>query len=281
MKRAGEEGYALVAAVGSIALFAAVALMLVSATRMGMEQLRAEQGQLHAVAAADAGIAIAVSNLLADATTDRWLPDGRVRTLRYRDAALRIRVVDEQGKVPIGVVREAEATRMLEQAGLDGDRLRIARDSLLDWLDADDQARPFGAEAEYYRAAGLAPPGVVLATVEELGVVRGFDADLVARLKPFVTTYTILTGFDDRYADPRALAVMARGGAANPATIDRARELAGQRTALAIVSTTQWLNRALSIEVEAALPDGAAARRRAVIELTRSPRQPYIVRAYE
>jgi len=281
MTRAGEEGYALVAAVASIAVFAAMALLVLSATRMGIEDARAEQGRLQAGAAADAGIAIALSNLLANDDVQRWTADARVRRLTFGQAALRIRVVDERGKVPIGAMNEGQATRLLEQAGLSGDRLLIARDSLLDWIDNDRDTRPFGAEADYYQAAGVVPPGSTLTSVEELGLIRGFDAATVARLKPFVTVFTIMSGFDDKYADPRAIAVMSKAGAGDPTAIQRSRERAGQRTALAFVSTGDLFNRPLSIEVDADLPDGAHARRHAVVELTGASARPYLVRAYE
>jgi hypothetical protein len=65
------------------------------------------------------------------------------------------------------------------------------------------------------------------------------------------------------------------------AAIARKRELAGQHTALEIASTPDLVNRPISIEVEADLPDGARAVRRMIVELTGSKANPYLVRAYE
>lgn len=48
-------------------------------------------------------------------------------------------------------------------------------DALLDWRDADDAARPFGAERAWYVAARRAPPrNGPLASVREIALVRGF-----------------------------------------------------------------------------------------------------------
>ncbi|WP_213979258.1 type II secretion system protein GspK [Sphingomonas sp. dw_22] len=279
--RAGEEGYALVAAVASIAVFATMALTVLSATRMAIEDVGAEQAQMQAIAAADAGIALALSRLLADDVTQRWAADGRVRSTRFSDANLRITVKDERGKVPLGLLNEKQATKLLEEAGLDGDRLLIARDSLLDWIDDDSDKRPFGAEEPYYRAAGLFPPGGRIASVDELALVRGFDARTIARIRPYVTTYTVRSGFDAEYADPRALAVMDEGGEGGPAAINRARELAGQQTALAFANTPSLAGRPISIEVDATLPSGAHATRTMIVELTGTTDQPYLVRAYD
>jgi type II secretory pathway component PulK len=48
-------------------------------------------------------------------------------------------------------------------------------DALADWRDADTEPRPLGAEAPWYRAAGLRPPrDAPLADVRELARVRGW-----------------------------------------------------------------------------------------------------------
>lgn len=279
MRRAAESGYALVAAVASIAVFAAIALTVQTMARTALLATTAEQGALHAGAAADAGIAIALEGLLADA--DRWAIDGRRYDRRFGAARLRIRIEDERGKVPVNHLTEPQVTRLLGTAGLADDRLRIARDSLLDWIDEDGVKRPFGAEAAEYRASLLEPPNGFLAAVDELGSVRGFDHTVVERLRPFVTVESGAASFDPRYADPRAIAVMTEGGADSPAAIDRLREQAGQRTALSLAASQRIDARPLTIAVEASLPGGARAERRAVVQLTGAPSRPYVVRSFE
>lgn len=72
--------------------------------------------------------------------------------------------------------------------GAPDSRMRAVADALTDWLDADGVSRPLGAEDGAY--AGLATPyrtgGVVLAEVSELRAVKGVDADLYRRLRPYV-----------------------------------------------------------------------------------------------
>lgn len=276
----GEDGYALVAAVASIAVFAAMALTVLSATRSGIDDVAAEHAQLQAGAAADAGVVLALSGLMASDAEQRWSIDGRERRLTFGEARLRVRIEDERGKVPIGAVDERMATRLLEVVGLEGDRLLIARDSLLDWTDGDDESRPFGAESNYYEAAGIRPSNGFLSSIEELGSIRGFDAALVERIRPFATAYTALTAFDPRFAHPQAIAVMEAGGhVGSAASIDRTRERSGQRTALEFTDATDLVGRPLTILVEARLPDGARAVRRAVVEISGRQDRPYVVRA--
>jgi general secretion pathway protein K len=282
VRRAGEAGYALVAAVASIGVFAAMALTVLAATRMPLADVTAEQSALQAAGAADAGIALALQGLLARDIGERWSIDGREHDLGFGDARLRIRVEDDRGKVPINMLNEAELTRLLEAVGLSGERLEIARDSLLDWRDEDDLTRPHGAERTAYAQRGIRPANGFLSTIDELGAVRGFDAATVARIKAIATTNSgVRTFFDPRYADPRALAVMDRGGVGGPAAIARNRERAGQQTALGFSDTVRLTGRPLSIRVEARLPDGGRAERTALVELTGVADSPYRIRSYD
>lgn len=60
--------------------------------------------------------------------------------------------------------------------------------ALLDWRDADDVPRTLGAESGWYRTHRiLLPRNGSLASVDELGRVRGFDSITIARLRPLLT----------------------------------------------------------------------------------------------
>lgn len=54
-------------------------------------------------------------------------------------------------------------------------------DAILDWLDSDEEARPYGAEAEYYNAlpTSYSPANGPLQSVEELLLVRGVTPTLL------------------------------------------------------------------------------------------------------
>jgi len=73
-------------------------------------------------------------------------------------------------------------------------------DSLVDWVNAVDKPpQPNGAKSPYYNS--LKPPynvkGAALDTVEELGLVKGFTGETVAKLKPYVTVYDSLQSLPD------------------------------------------------------------------------------------
>jgi general secretion pathway protein K len=64
-------------------------------------------------------------------------------------------------------------------------------DALIDWLDPGSDEQPLGAESTYY--LGLPHPYPAkngpLDSLDELLLVKGFDADILAKLAPHVTVY--------------------------------------------------------------------------------------------
>jgi general secretion pathway protein K len=100
-------------------------------------------------------------------------------------------------------------------------------DALVDWMDADSDARPGGgAEDSYYLS--LNPPYLTanqpLTDVGELALVRGFDPEVCERLRPFVTALPRFTTVNVNTAPPEVLAAIIGG-----LNLDGARLLAVQR----------------------------------------------------
>ena len=76
---------------------------------------------------------------------------------------------------------------LLRAAGLPFARADSMADALLDWRDADEIARPLGAETGWYSASQRATPrNGPLASDREIALVRGFDRETVIS--------TLLTG---------------------------------------------------------------------------------------
>jgi hypothetical protein len=128
--------------------------------------------------------------------------DGQWQTLELLGGKVEVRLTDEAGRIPLGVPLDpsedgavnADALGTLLTAvitnlvrggnqteGVDGreqKRIQTVVNSILDWLDADDEVRIDGAEADYYE--GLEPPRAakngVLDSPEELLLVKGMDA---------------------------------------------------------------------------------------------------------
>jgi general secretion pathway protein K len=99
--------------------------------------------------------------------------------------------------------------------------------TLVDWIDADSEPQPQGgAEDDTYLA--LQPPYLAanrpLIDLAELALVRGFDDNVRARLRPFVSALPAFTAVNVNTAPPEVLAAVIDG-----LGLDGARELVTQR----------------------------------------------------
>jgi general secretion pathway protein K len=278
MRSSGEAGYALVAAVAATALFATFSVAILAWTQRALLGGTAEIRAAQAGAAADAALPLALDALMTDDPARRWPIGDRVHPLRYGPADIRVRIVDERGKVPLNLLDERTAQALLEVGGLSGERLGVARDSLLDWLDDDDEPRPEGAEIGYYRRAGIQPRNGAVQSIDELGRVRGFDPALVARLRPLVTADFGGGSFNPGTAQPLAIAVMEGSGQVTAATIARQREAAGQVTALGFDAGKALIARPLTVEISATIGADTRAVRRCIVELTGNRARPFTIR---
>lgn len=278
-RSAGEQGYALVAAVAAIAVFGALALAIGTATRISIASGSGELARARAEAAADAGLAIAEHGLVAGDDAFLALVHGRDRKITFDGSEVTIRITDERGKIPLGHIEGATIARMFSQAGLEGEQLAIASDSLQDWLDDDDQARANGAETAYYAQFGIAPRNGTPLSVDELARVRGVGPRLANQLRPYVTVDRDVLSINPAFAQPRALAALEEGGDLAPAAIQRQREADGEQIAIQITKSKELLNHPLTIAVDADAPGGARAHHEAVIVVTGKASQPYLIHA--
>lgn len=276
-----EHGYALIAAVAAIAVFAGLALAITTATRIGIAGSDGEMARARADAAAEAGIAIALQGLVSGDDEMLALIGGRSRKIDFSGAHLTIRVTDERGKIPLNHIEDGTVTQMLEEAGLSGNQLDAARDSLLDWIDDDDQPRPNGAEAANYAPQRIAPRNGGLLSVDELARIHGFTPGLVNQLRPYVTVDNDAQPFDPTHAQSQALAVMSHDGAGSPEVIERQRELAGEQVALDNLKPNAIFGHPLTIAVDADAIGGGHAHQETVVVVTGQSIQPYLIHSAE
>ncbi|HXJ37397.1 MAG TPA: type II secretion system minor pseudopilin GspK [Candidatus Eisenbacteria bacterium] len=189
MRRPRERGVALVAATMAVAVLTVVAVgFAVTATtgdRLAANALATVQAEALArsgVAAARAALVDASAAGAPDTLASPWALPLEPQALGA--GTVQVEVVDEARRLDLNAVPDA-LPALLSRLGLDP----LVADAILDWTDADDVARPHGAERAWYRAQ-QPPRGAAnrpLATVGELLLVRGIDERMLARLRPFVT----------------------------------------------------------------------------------------------
>jgi general secretion pathway protein K len=234
--RARQHGVAIVLAMGVVALatMAATAIMITQSTWSRASELTA--GHVQAQALIQAGVdwsRAVLGNDRRSSSVDHlgepWAL--RLAPMPVENGQLAGYIEDQQGLFnlnnlvkdgKVNLAQLAHFQRLLSTLGLPA----ALADTLVDWIDADSEPQPQGAEDDFYLA--LQPPYVAanrpLTDVAELALARGFDNNVTARLRPFVTALPRFTAVNANTASPEVLAAVVEG-----LGLDGARELVAQR----------------------------------------------------
>ncbi len=215
-------GVALITAVLIVAIVSTVAayLGLGQQVRLRQAQNLFDRAQADAVSAAVYQWAAVM--LDEDTKTEKVKRDDLTETwaqalppLPVEGGTVQGRIADAQGRFNLNnLVRGSSPSaidigvfqRLLFTLGLDPN----LSEPLVDWIDPDSQTRPSGAEdAEYlaldppYRAANRP-----LASIDELRLVRGFSAEAVKKLRPYVIALPAATPININTAPAPVLSAM-------------------------------------------------------------------------
>jgi general secretion pathway protein K len=126
----------------------------------------------------------------------------RLMQIEDENGTIEVTAEEESGKLNLNAIVNPDGTdnavyrgvadRLFKKLGLQAELL----DAVADWIDKGDVPRPAGAETPYYQT--LKPPYGAkdgnLETLEELRLVKGFDAKTVERLRPYITVYHDVPG---------------------------------------------------------------------------------------
>ena len=189
-----EKGVALVLVLVVIALLVSLVVDFTYTMQVDMTLAANQRDEIKALYTARSGVELAKLTLQEDdneydAQDEAWALFDELPGFIAEDDEGRFKgtIVDEESKFPIhslvndqGVLVPARLDQ-LERLFvlLDIDRELI--DAIVDWLDSDDTAGPFGAEDAYYE--GLSPPYPCkdghLASIEELLLVKGMTEEIL------------------------------------------------------------------------------------------------------
>lgn len=287
-----ERGIALIMVLWAIALLAVIAASHAYETRTEALLSANLVDKAKAEAAAEAGVRRAIADLLQN--NDSIFKSTRVeKSLRFGDAALRIAVVSEHGRIDLNAAPDALILQVAEHAlaalsPAEGVTAESVADSILDWRDADKTRRPAGAEDPDYRIAGKSYGAAdqAFVSVSELSLVQGIPVDVYRELSKYFTVHTRASRVDPQAASKDVLLAVP---GLSPEAVERyvqERELAEEtgtsRVPLDLLAAgAGYLSRTrptiYAVTVEARVPGGAVARSGVVLRLARSRQSPYLV----
>lgn len=209
MPRDDERGVALLLALLVLALLVALILEFDAEARREYRDAAAFRDNFKARtltrAAVQAARAVLQQDLLKekqagvsyDAPTDFWAMP--IKNYAIGDGLLNAQIEDERGKLNLNDLAAAAGDAIQKKTKIDRfkrlfELLQLSPDlvdAVVDWVDADDNAEPAGAESLYYQSqrppyraanAPLSGPG-------DLRLIKGFTPDIVERLSHYVTVF--------------------------------------------------------------------------------------------
>lgn len=248
--RVHQQGVAIVLAMGVVALaaLAATAIMTTQATWLRQNELAADhvQAQTLIQVGVDWTRALLSDDLRTGSVDHLGEPWAlRLPPMPVENGELVGHIDDQQGAFNLnnlvngGKVNHAQLAhfqRLLSILGLPD----TLADALADWIDADSEPQPQGgAEDGFYLA--LQSPYLTanrpLIDVDELALVRGYDAGVRARLRPFVSALPVFTAVNVNTAPPEVIAAVV-----NDLGLDGARALAEKRGRTYFRNRTDFMN---------------------------------------
>ncbi len=243
VNRSGQRGIALVAVLLFLLLAGSAAATFVyrSLTDVLIAGNRDAGAQAEALASGGVEVAFAIlaqdrldessADFRAEAWGDDWHRLASVPISTEDGALLRIRVEDAGSRLNLnalfadGLIRdpltEILLIRWFERLADEAPDVFRSRDpdelaqNLIDWVDADETRPGGGLEDDYYQRQrpSYRAANRPLLSVDELALIEGFDAEVVAVLRPYVTVYPLAggDGINPNTAPPWVLALLFHG----------------------------------------------------------------------
>lgn len=166
-----------------------------------------------ALALAEGGVNYAMLMLSLPDPKKRWQADGTPYLWQVEGARVKIRIMDEGGKIDLNAAQELTLKTVFKLAGQDEERATQLADAIMDWRDPDDLKRAQGAEAEDYQARRLQSPpqNRNFLIMDELRGVMGITPELYRKLESWFTLYTGEEGLNPAKA-PKEILLPLMGG---------------------------------------------------------------------
>ncbi|QWV94028.1 type II secretion system minor pseudopilin GspK [Geomonas oryzisoli] len=205
----GERGFALVIALIVTTLLVALLAEFVNEVYVDTSHSHNFVASQQAGILAESGIAGGIKLLQVSSTlrlggeySSLLEPWAKPQSFDADNGTVTVTIEEETGKIDLNAATSQTGTP--DQFQKDAllrlfDTLKLSRDlydPLADWVDTDDTPRPSGAEKIYYGT--LKTPLLVhndkLDTFEELGLIKGYTPEVLAKLRGLVTPYGVANG---------------------------------------------------------------------------------------
>jgi general secretion pathway protein K len=186
-----QRGFVLLVVLWTVGFLALLGTQIVAAGRSDTQLATNLKQEAMLRAAADGAVANVMFHMLA-ARDLRFQADGVTREVRIGQTPVLVRIENENDRINLNTASNVLLRALIVQMGIAPAPANRLATAILDWRTSGGNARPNGAKAPEYRAAGLAygPPGTPFQSVDELADVLGMTPELFERLAPHLTVLT-------------------------------------------------------------------------------------------
>lgn len=267
-----DRGFALVTVLWIAGLLAVMTAGLSVSVRTHVRVVANVAESAKAEALADAGAALAVIDLMAARGSGehkrRFPADGQAVACSIPgEGVLSIAVSDEAAKIDVNSAGIPLLRALLAGLGVPAEKSAQLAEAIFDFRDADDDRKPNGAESAEYRAAGLGwlPKNGPLQSLDELGQVYGVTPALLARIRPYLSVYSGLEGFDASIAKAELIALLRSGLERSGGSLGGLPDF-DESVALPAIFVVASPQRFFGVRIEARSSAGAVFVREAVLD---------------
>lgn len=275
--RSRQRGVALLLVLWACTLLAILLGGYAALARTEGLQTRYQFAQTQAHYAAEAGIMRAFYGLQDPINKNRWIGDGRIYSLAFDHADVKVSAIGENGKVDLNAASPDVLQALFQAAGTPAADARSLAASVADWRSAPLISSELDKRRAQYMAAGrdYGPRNGPFVSIEELQMVLGMTPALYRTIEPDITIWSGNAAPDPNTAPPLALAAIPGMTPEQEAIVYAARNRSATDPSMVLNNGVTH-----SIRSEATLADGTRAVLRATMRLQQGNQagaQPYAV----
>jgi general secretion pathway protein K len=194
-----------------------------------------------------------------------------------------VKMVNEAAFIDLNMASEKLLMSLFQSVGVEAGEAQSLVDAIEDWRDVDDLPRLSGAERDQYQAAGLkqVPANTDFRTVDELKAVMGMTPALFDKVAGSLTVYSKAAGIVSALAPRTVLLAIPE---ASPEDVDAYIKSRQDQLDSGVLPTgypraagyeAGAYGLVYNLQSEAALPDGTAFLRQAVVRMTGNAKHPF------
>ena len=156
-------------------------------------------------ATAEAGLWLAVADLLERQEERQWQADGTLYQINFGEGKINLKIQDEAGKIDLNTASDELLRGLLETYSLPEDDVTFLLHAILDWRDPDKHRRKPGAEDSDYETAGYGAKDGPFNSIEELRLVAGMTNAVYKKIYPALTLHSLQPGINPMVAPREVL----------------------------------------------------------------------------